>query len=214
MKTVTETFNIYKYSELSESAKEKVHQWWIESQEPEFFTDMVLEDLCECYNLKNLNVRYSLGYCQGDGLCLVGRININNFIDNCMKNKSSYSNEELSILRYLSNAGLDITLEQYDSFYSHKYTVEFDYSEHISYYLYDYDEETETYCETINGVRYTESDINEVLDAFIDDVKEFIYDLCDTYEKWGYSYFYDITEDVIETLESEYEFYESGKLYA
>ena len=70
------------------------------------------------------------------------------------------------------------------------------------------------YYETINGVRYTESDIDAILDAFIDDVKEFIYDLCDTYEKWGYSYFYDITEDVIETLESEYEFYESGKLYA
>ena len=80
---------------------------------PEFFTDMVLDDLCERYNLEDLNVRYSLGYCQGDGLCLLGRININNFIDNCIKNKSSYSNEELSILRYLSNAGLDITLEQY-----------------------------------------------------------------------------------------------------
>lgn len=72
MRTITKEFKIYKYEELSEKAKEKVRQDYIENLDAADFTDNVIEDL-KSIGLTQLRPYYSLSYCQGDGLCCAMR---------------------------------------------------------------------------------------------------------------------------------------------
>ena len=72
MRTITKEFKIYKYEELSEKAKEKVRQDYINNLDANDFTYMIIEDL-NSIGLKNLRPYYSLSYCQGDGLCCAMR---------------------------------------------------------------------------------------------------------------------------------------------
>ncbi len=73
MRIATKEFKVYKYQELGEKAKEKVRQEYIEHIDPYDFTYNVMQDL-KNIGLQNLRPYYSLSYCQGDGLCLVGHI--------------------------------------------------------------------------------------------------------------------------------------------
>lgn len=76
MKTVTTTFSVYTFGELTEAAKEKARSQYIQSQECEFFTDNCNEYLSDTFPNSNLSVQYSLGYCQGDGLNIYGKLSI------------------------------------------------------------------------------------------------------------------------------------------
>lgn len=90
MKTITKVYNVYTIDELSEEAREKAHQKWIEHNDYYFLSDDLNERLHELLkenNIKDLNdtsnpgtsptrptrVMYSLSYCQGDGCMFEGR---------------------------------------------------------------------------------------------------------------------------------------------
>lgn len=74
MRTVTEAYNVYTYIELSEEAKEKVNQWYLDDpMKSETISDIFTEDLKKLFPGRNLKMQYSLGDCQGDGLNIYGR---------------------------------------------------------------------------------------------------------------------------------------------
>lgn len=66
---------VYKFEELSDTAKEKVR---ISFTEDEIYSIIFQEDIAEClknnYPNSNLNVEYSLCCCQGDGLNIYGTL--------------------------------------------------------------------------------------------------------------------------------------------
>ena len=45
MKTVTREYEVYTFGELSESAKQRVREWYLQGQDAEIFSDICKEDL-------------------------------------------------------------------------------------------------------------------------------------------------------------------------
>ena len=76
---VSKEFKIYEYAELSQKAKERVRNNYIENLDADIFTEQIMEDLRE-KGLENLRPLYSLSCCQGDGLCLYGSIEFKEII--------------------------------------------------------------------------------------------------------------------------------------
>lgn len=195
MRTISKEFRIYKYAELSQKAKEKVRNNYIENLDADVFTEQIIEDLRE-KGLKNLRPLYSLSYCQGDGFCIYGNIDFEE-ITGEIKN-IFYKNFELSDYKVLKN------LKKYSQIsfnhsgrYYHKYSVDID--------IY------------IDGNLSPKSYENhrKVADKLIKNIKEWYLDLCDKYEKQVYDFFYGITSDELQEYCNAmgYEFLENGTLF-
>lgn len=90
MRKITEIreFNVYKFAELSQAAKEKVRDWYLEGQSElsYIFTDDCMERLSELFPNSNLEVQYSLGYCQGDGFNIYGEIRLDELLEKIAEN--------------------------------------------------------------------------------------------------------------------------------
>ena len=67
--TITNTYNVYTYNELSEDAKENVRKWYLDGMtDLSFvFAEDCEQDLYNLFGENDLEVQYSLGYCAGDG---------------------------------------------------------------------------------------------------------------------------------------------------
>lgn len=208
MRTITKEYNIYTFNELSEEAKEKVKRWYLKCQDAEIFSWECLEDLESLFGKNDLKVEYSLGYCQGDGFNIYGEIEAK-AIFNCLENHNGgyqlerFENvltekEKKTILTYAEECG-KIQLPM-NGRYGYSLASRIDIAE-------DWEWQLETYScyKNINV---------EVLKKFETLVRNIFETLCDSYEKWGYEYFYEISdEDLAEFCEAnEYEFYEDGKI--
>lgn len=77
MKTVTETFNIYTFDELTEKAKSKALDYYLEYlTDDEAFTDDCLNLLHDLFPNSKLKVEYNLSYCQGDFFNFYGSLDL------------------------------------------------------------------------------------------------------------------------------------------
>lgn len=209
MRIETVEYKVYQYNELSEEAKEKARQWYLDGQESFMFTETVNEDLYNLFGKTNLKVQYSLGYCQGDGLNIYGDIAAEN-IFNCLEKHNGgtqleeFENiltekEKKTILKYAEVCG-EIELPM-NNRYCYSLADRIDIAKSWVW-------ELETYSEYKN--------INvEVLKKFEKLVRNIFEKLCDNYEEMGYKYFYEISdEDMMEICEAnEYEFYENGSIF-
>ena len=209
MRTVTNIFNVYNYNELSEEAKEKVKEWYLDDDtRVSDFSDMCNEDLKELFR-SDLKVQYSLSYCQGDGLNIYGEVEAEE-IFKCLEEHragtqfAQFENiltekERKTILHYADECG-KIKLEQ-NRQYSYSLTNYIDIVEEWSYQLENY-----SYFKNINI---------EALQKFEKLVKGIFNKLCKDYEKNGYEYFYEVDEsEIAECCEANnYEFFEDGTFY-
>lgn len=76
MKEVTMVFNVYRFEELNEEAKEVVKQWYLDGQDGNIFSDDLKSQLDMFFPNSDLNTNYSLGYCQGDYININGNISL------------------------------------------------------------------------------------------------------------------------------------------
>lgn len=83
MREITNIFNVYRYAELSQAAKEKVREWYLEGQSnlSYIFTEDCENRLAELFPNSDLEVQYSLGYCQGDGFNIYGEIRLDELLE-------------------------------------------------------------------------------------------------------------------------------------
>lgn len=208
MRTITVAYNVYKYNELSENAKEKVKQWYLNGQEEYIFTDDCKQDLENLFGKNNLIVQYSLGYCQGDGFNIYGTIDAKS-IFNCLEKHNGGTQlerfedvltdkEKKTILAYAEECG----------------AIELPMNRHYCYSLADYVDIVEEWAWRLEYADYR--DINEeALKKFEKLVRDIFYTLCRSYEKQGYEYFYEISEEDLEEAceANDWEFLEDGEIF-
>lgn len=195
MRIITKEFKIYTYEELSEKAKEKVKQNYIDNLDANDFTYMIIQDL-NSIGLKNLRPYYSLNYCQGDGLCLAGYIDFDE------------TNTELKKIFYK-----DFIFSDYKILKSLKEYSRIDFN-HIGRYYNRHSVEIGIYIDgSFDNKKYNNH--KRLADKLIKNVKEWYFDKCGQYEQWGYNFFYEIEEEELQEYFEcmEYEFYENGSIF-
>lgn len=200
---MTKTYEVFNYNELSDDAKEKVRQWWLEDQDAQFFKDdMVLENLNHEFGLTDLDCSFSLSSCQGDGLCLHGKI----YFDDIRKNETlkeiafaNLTEDDFENLKVIEESCSYIDFHRINTRYAHANTVNID----IDYYVETEFEKSKPF----NNILITK-------DKILKNIKKWYFEQCARFEKMGYEYFYEISdEDMAELCEANgYEFYENGKI--
>lgn len=209
MRTAVVEYKVYKYSELSEGAKEKARNWYLGGQEPCIFTEMVKEDLNCLFGANNLDVQYSLSYCQGDGLNIYGEINAETILK-CLEGHNGGTQfaefedaltdkEKKTILAYAEECG----------------KIEFPMNNRYCYSLVNYVDIAEDWAWKLENYSGYNNINVEVLIKFEKLVRNMFNKLCASYEKWGYEYFYEVSEEELEEMceANGYEFLEDGTIF-
>ena len=208
MRTATVEYKVYKFNELSDAAKEKVREWYLNGQDSFIFTADCREDLNNLFGKNNLDTQYSLSYCQGDGFNIYGSIDAKSIFD-CLENHNGGSQlkrfenmmtegEKKLILIYSEECG----------------EIELPMNNRYCYSLADYIDIVEEWTWRLEYADYT--NINEeVLKKFENLVRGIFTELCNTYEKQGYEFFYEISDEELEEMCecNGYEFLEDGTIF-
>lgn len=186
MKTFTKTIIGYRYSELSEKAKEKAKEEYIEhDRAPGDFSMMLIEYLKGTYNLQNLDTYYSLSYSQGDGLCLYGEISYSEIFHNEMFRKIA-----LKGLR-----GGQIT-----SVKENLFKVNFKHSGRY-YYANSTNIESEENSYNITDKQYS------LLEIVASNITDWYLSFCKEWEDIGYDFFYKVSDEEMEENSDANDYY-------
>lgn len=201
MRTITDTYQVYTYAELSETAKDTAKELYLEwkGDDAFIFTEDCEYYLAERFPNSDLKVEYSLSYCQGDGLNIYGDISLTDIWNDI--DKSVFTDKEKKFMEWaLREYGRAVKLPA-NWHYCYCNSSQWDFTS-------DMHDDME-----YNAIR----NINEkALEKFEEAAKEHLENVCSILEKDGYSFFYDIPEDD-ELSEyfgmNEHEFYSDGRLY-
>ena len=209
MKVVSVEYKVYKYNELSDKAKEKVKQWYLEGREPFIFTEDCEQDLQNLFGKNDLKVQYSLGYCQGDGFNIYGKIDAES-IFKCLEKHNGgtqlekFENvltekEKKTILHYAEECG----------------AIELPCNNRYCYCIAGHTDIADDWEYQLDNYSYYKNINKEVLEKFEGLVCGIFKTLCKGYENWGYDYFYEISEEDLEEMceANEYEFLEDGTVF-
>lgn len=199
MKTITKYIDLYEYSELDDNAKEQAKQDYLDScRLAEDYSDMCEDDLAYLFPASDLEVQYSLGYCQGDGLNIYGTICLDDLLEHIQDN---FSDKELRFLKWCFRSFSTMYKLPYNNQYSYCICDRHDYTEDIIDNLewYGY-----------RGIKY------DVLDKFNSLSQDYMSELCSGYEKGGYEYFYEVEDDEMEDISylNNWLYTADGKFYA
>lgn len=210
MRIKTVTIEIYKYNELSDKAKEKVKEWYLESFRDVYrFSEDCENDLYNLFGENSLHIQYDLDYCQGDGFNIWGKISAES-IFKCLENHNGgtqleqFENvltdkEKRVILHYAEECG----------------KIELPMNNRYAYSLADRIDIVDDWTFQLE-IYSAYRDINEeVLKKFERLVRDIFSVLCEYYEKIGYEWFYEVDDEEVEECceANEYEFLEDGSLY-
>ena len=214
MKTITKTYKVYNYNELSDEAKEKVKQDYLEDP---VRNDLFYEDCMETiYNLfpqSDLKVQYSLSSCQGDGFNIYGTLDVFNMI-NLIRNREklpiSLLNEIEKDIDAFTNEELEMISQYYNYYCS---SIKIPYNTHYCYSQSDYIDFADDWKDQLENA---EMEYNEnIIIKFEDFVKNFFSELNSMFKKDGYEFLYNVSEEEIEDWceANEYMFLENGIIF-
>lgn len=192
--TITTTY--YQFSELSEAAKEKVRQWYLDGQDADFFAEDVRENLNYLFPNSKLNVQFSLASCQGDGLNIYGDLQLADAFEHL---KEKFTEKEQKFFRWV--------------FREYRPEYKMPSNNHYCYCIAD----RMDFCE--NLVDDLESDCMrgipwETIKKFEKALQEYFSGLCAIYEEDGYKFFYEIDDAELEEIcdINGWEFLENGEV--
>lgn len=209
MKEVTMGFNVYRFEELNEEAKEVVKQWYLDGQDSSNFNDILKYELDLFFPNSELNASYSLNYCQGDGVNIHGIISLKDVLEFSTlhqlnefypKMKEVFTEKEIKTLNFYFKQISDSTIEL-------PRTRGYACSAVMAY----------VEANLIESLEYDKiRDINKkLIKKFEKFFIESLMILTKEFEERGYDFFYEISkEDLQEYCESnDYWFYENGEFY-
>lgn len=186
----------YQFEELAEAAKEKVREWYLTGQDAEFFRDDIKEQLRIDFEHSDLDVEFSLRYCQGDGLNIYGDLRL---ADAFPMVAEQFTEKETRFFRWL--------FREYDPHFDMPHNC------HYTYCLAD----RMYFCENIVWDLENDSMKNipwNLLRKFEKALQEYFAGLCAAYEADGYKYFYEADDEELAEIcaANGWEFYEDGAI--
>lgn len=200
------TKKVFQFSELSEDAKEEAKRWYLDDEfRCQEFTNIIQEDMNYIFPNSELKVQWSLSSCQGDGVNLYGKLNLS---DAFSITERACAPELDWIQDFLSKKELK-TMEFYMDQY--KSEVELPVNRRYAYCMSDQIDLAEDFQYELENMEIRNINI-AVLEKAEKMVKQIISQLCIRYEKMGYDYLYEISdEDMEENCEANnYVFLEDG----
>lgn len=180
MKQYTITKTVYNFDELTDDAKENARQWYLADETRGEYLYHDMKDRLEYIFPKsgNLDVSYSLAYCQGDHLEITGEIWLYSMVE-----KFDYTDKEKRALYfYIDRAG--VPSAEICDFRNTKYTN---------------DPALYVECDFLEWLQFHETrDINErILHRFFADIAELIEKTETELKEDGYRFLYDVDEEEI-----------------
>lgn len=198
MKTITKAINLYNYDELSTESKEKVKSFLLNDElKNELFYENIVDELGAMFPDSSLNIQYSLGCSQGDGLNIYGSLKAHELLD---KLSSNFDNKEFRRLEHYLSESLYLYYLPYNRRYCYCMASSIDIDGIIIGALED--------------ARYKNIDY-KLIERFNTLIKSYISDLCSDYERRGYDYLYNISDEEVseEAAANEWLFTEDGAIY-
>ena len=212
MEIITREYKVYNYSELSEEAKEKAKQWYLDDDsKPMEFTEIYMEDLRYLFNNSDLKLQYSLSYCQGDGLNIYGKLDLVDVISMIKENRTGDSMEQFE--NALTEKEIK-TIEAYMEVCGRKIELPYNRSGY-EYCVADRTDFAEEWIEELEYQMYKNIQVGTIrkLENLVRDMFTM---LSMQYEKYGYEFFYEVDDETMtEACEvNEWMFLEDGTFFA
>lgn len=201
-RTVTKSYDVYTYDELSDEAKKKVKDMFLQWRgDSDTFTDGCETTLTELFPNSDLKVQYSLSYSQGDGFNTYGKLKV---VDLLNVDTSLYPLNQASGIAVPENKeAIKAACEKADVT-----ELELPYNNHYCYSLADRIEVSPDY-----DVELTKEET-----GLLSDLENFAQSVMgkinSQFEDEGYDWFYEMSdEEAREQAEAnDYEFTEDGEL--
>ncbi|WP_270467111.1 hypothetical protein [Butyribacter intestini] len=212
MEVVTREYKVYNFSELSEDAKEKAKQWYLDDDfRPQEFENIYTEDLHYLFNNSDLKMQFSLSYCQGDGLNIYGKLDLMDVF--AAIRDTDHSGEQFKQYKDLFSEHEQKTIEAYMEACGRE--IELPYNRYYCYCVDDRVDFADEWIEILEYCRYKNIQIDTIrkMEKLVGMMFE---NLSATYEKYGYDYFYNADDEVVnEACEANgWRFLEDGTFFA
>lgn len=194
MKTVTESFNIYTFDELTEKAKSKALDYYLEHlTDCDGFTDSCLAILDDLFPNSKLKVEYDLGYNQGDFFNFYGSLDLDDLYTHI---SSKLSSKQIRFYRHiLKEWACSVEIPCWHHYTAANTSILDEPVSDMEYYGYSNIPYSD--IETINTI-----------------ARDYLSEVCEGLKNDGYSYFYP-DSDYIQSYynDNEYCFTADGKPY-
>ena len=195
MEKITKEYKVFEFKELSKETKQTVIDKWYENEQYPFLEEDIkegLEQIDEHNIFDDVEFRYSLSWCQGDGLSFSSNINILNFLNNIYSKKLPQWKKN-GIKEYIFDA-----LSKYNT----------------GHYAYAHENDLDFNCNYQDNIerRNLEKLWNEIFAEMV----EYYMEICDKLEKHGYSileYRMDFDEFSELCESNEYKFLQDGEMF-
>ena len=214
MKTIIKTYNVYNYNELSDEAKEKVKQHFLDDPvRNDIFYENCTETIYDLFPQSDLKIQYSLSSCQGDGFNTYGTLDVFNLI-NLMRNKEklpfSLLNKIEKDIDTFTSEELDL-LSQYYNYYCS--SIKIPHNFRYCYSQADYINFSDDWIEELENAKIEYND--NLIIKFENFVRKFFSKLNNMFEEEGYNFLYNVSEEEIKDWceANEYMFLENGTLF-
>ena len=212
MEIITREYKVYNFSELSEKAKDKVKQWYLDDDfRPYEFENIYTEDLKYLFNNSDLKLQFSLSYCQGDGLNIYGKLDLMDVFTAIRD--TEHSGDLFEQYKDLFSEHEQKTIEAYMEVCGRE--VELPYNRHYCYCIDDRVDFADDWIESLEYCRYKNIQIDTIrkMEKLVGRMFE---NLSATYEKYGYDYFYNADDEVVneECEANGWRFLEDGTFFA
>lgn len=196
MRTITTVVKLYTFDELSDNAKARVREQYLNSQDVESFTDGCKMYIDELLPNSNLDVQFSLNSCQGDGFNIYGEFSL---IDLANVLEDKFTEKEKRFLKWaFEETGINSYKMPMNRHYCYCTAYMHDFTEDLFDAL-DYD-----------GMRDIRKD---TLEKMTREARIYIEKLCRSFENDGYKYFYEVSDDELKEWANDFEFTENGNIY-
>lgn len=209
MRKETITYDVYKYDELSEESKAKVKEWYLDDDSRTlFFKELIKDDIRSLFN-KDLEVQYSLCYCQGDGLNIFGNVTASD-IKSCLDEHKGGTQ-----LEKFENRLTEKEWKRILHYAKVCDEIQIPYNRPYSYCIANRVDIADSWEDQLENLDYKNVDI-ETLKKFEKLVIDIFTTLCNDYEKSGYEYFYEISDEELSEIcdDNNWEFFKDGSVFS
>lgn len=188
MKTLNKKITVYEFEELSSGAKDNAKNCYLDAYNYEI-EDSYIYDIESGLNAtfpnSDLGYEYSLGYCQGDGFNLFGKLSLEDAFNHW---DSPFTWQEKVDLYHYADVCGGLVLPRNETHYAYCFVNRLSISEDWVYELEDENEE----CDPL------------LIQKFENWIIEKVSDLCSVLERKGYNELYEINDYNMKRVCKEY----------